>query len=84
VPKPKKHTTTQGGEWKVIQEMYARVAIVLRSLRDREEGQGMVEYAVLIGIITAAVIAVIGFLGGDVFEAINTVEDALLGNDGDA
>jgi Flp pilus assembly pilin Flp len=68
----------------VIQEMYARVAIVLRSLRDREEGQGMVEYAVLIGIITAAVIAVIGFLGGDVFEAINTVEDALLGNDGDA
>jgi pilus assembly protein Flp/PilA len=64
-------------------EMYLRVSTAVRSLRDREEGQGLVEYAVLIGIITVAVVGIVGLLSGDVFQAFDTVENAILGDDGD-
>jgi len=60
-------------------EMYVRVSAVLGSLRDSEEGQGMIEYAVLIGLITATVIVTIGLIGGQVQDAFNAVHDALAG-----
>ena len=62
-------------EW--FNEMYVRVSAALRSLRDREEGQGMIEYAVLIGLITAGVIVTIGLIGGQVQDAFNAVHDNL-------
>jgi Flp pilus assembly pilin Flp len=34
------------------------------SLRDHEEGQGMTEYAVLVGAVVAMVLAVVGILTG--------------------
>jgi Flp pilus assembly pilin Flp len=60
-------------------EMYLRVSAALRSLRDHEEGQAMIEYAVLIGLITAGIIATIVLIGGHVADAFNAVEDALAG-----
>jgi Flp pilus assembly pilin Flp len=48
----------------------------------REEGQTAVEYGVLLALILAVSVAVIGFIGGDVFEAFNLIEDAVGGNDG--
>jgi Flp pilus assembly pilin Flp len=60
-------------------EMYLRVSTALRSLRDREDGQGLVEYAVLVALITAGVIATIGFLGGDIGDAFDSVETAIDG-----
>jgi len=66
-------------DWYSFNELYREVSKAFRSLRDREEGQGMVEYAVLIGLITAGVIATIGFLGGDILDAFNTVETAIDG-----
>ena len=60
-------------------EMYLRLSAALGSLRDREEGQGMIEYAVLIGLITATVIVTIGLIGGQVQDAFNAVHDALAG-----
>jgi Flp pilus assembly pilin Flp len=41
------------------------------SLRDREEGQGMTEYAVLVGAVIAMVLAVIGVLTGKITDFIN-------------
>jgi Flp pilus assembly pilin Flp len=41
------------------------------SLRDREEGQGMTEYAVLVGAVIAMVLAVIGVLTGKITTFIN-------------
>ncbi|MGH4122556.1 MAG: Flp family type IVb pilin [Clostridium sp.] len=41
-----------------------------------EEGQGMVEYALLVGLIAVVVIAAVTLLGGDIkakFEAITNV-----------
>ena len=39
-----------------------RVLNAYASLRDREEGQGMTEYAVLVGAVIAMVLAVVGIL----------------------
>jgi Flp pilus assembly pilin Flp len=57
--------------------MYLRVSTAFRSFRDREEGQGLVEYAVLLGLITAGVIGVIQTLGIDVLDVFTEVEGLL-------
>ena len=41
---------------------HIRLMNAYASLRDREEGQGMTEYAVLVGAIVAMVLVVVGVL----------------------
>ena len=41
------------------------------NLRDREEGQGMTEYAVLVGAVITMVLAVVGVLTGKITTFIN-------------
>jgi Flp pilus assembly pilin Flp len=48
----------------VSQSLYARLV----TLFDREEGQTMAEYGIVLALITLAVVATLGLLGG----AINT------------
>jgi Flp pilus assembly pilin Flp len=43
-----------------------RVTEAIETLRDREEGQGMTEYAVLVGAVIAMVLAVVGVLTGKI------------------
>jgi pilus assembly protein Flp/PilA len=47
-----------------------------------EDGATAVEYGLIVALIAAIIIAVVGFLGLDVLEAFNGVEDNLFGNDG--
>ena len=58
-----------------LQTMYARVTDALR----REEGQGLVEYALILSLVSIAAITVLGVLGGDVSGVLTTVETALDG-----
>jgi Flp pilus assembly pilin Flp len=51
--------------------LVVRVQNLIASLRDREEGQTMAEYALILGLIAVFVILMIFFLGGeikDIFE----------------
>jgi Flp pilus assembly pilin Flp len=48
-----------------------RLLSAYASLRDREEGQGMTEYAVLVGAVIAMVLAVVGVLTGKITTFIN-------------
>jgi Flp pilus assembly pilin Flp len=43
------------------------------SLREREEGQTMAEYAVVLAVITLVVIGAIQLLGGNISTAVNKV-----------
>lgn len=63
-----------------MHEMYARASLALRSFRDREEGQGLVEYALILSLVSIAAIAILTVLGLDVTEVFDTVEDALNGD----
>ena len=56
-----------------LQSMYARVADALR----REEGQGLVEYALILSLVSIASIAFLTLVGIDVGEVLTTVETRL-------
>jgi pilus assembly protein Flp/PilA len=49
----------------------------LKSLFSRNEGQGMVEYALLIGLIAIVVIAVLVFLGPAIADQFQEIIDNL-------
>jgi Flp pilus assembly pilin Flp len=44
---------------------------------DREEGQTMAEYAVILSVITAAVLLVLGVLSGNISTVLNRIADAI-------
>ena len=50
---------------------HIRLLNAYASLRDREEGQGMTEYAVLVGAVIAMVLAVVLVLTGKITTFIN-------------
>jgi pilus assembly protein Flp/PilA len=49
----------------------------LKKFRRDEDGAAMVEYAVLLGLITAAVIATITLIGGDIAGIFATIQGYL-------
>ena len=51
----------------------------VRMVRDNEDGQGMVEYALILSLVSIAAIAVLGLVGGQISTVLNTVWSALGG-----
>jgi pilus assembly protein Flp/PilA len=56
-----------------LQSMYAWATEALR----REEGQALVEYALILSLVSIASIIVLGLVGGDINGVLTSVEDAL-------
>ncbi|MGH6851823.1 MAG: Flp family type IVb pilin, partial [Methylocella sp.] len=52
---------------------------LLRRIRNDEEGASMIEYVVLLGLITAAAIAILTTLGGQVVTIFTNISTALTG-----
>ena len=52
-----------------------RAYLTLSSLRDREEGQAMVEYALILFLVSVVSIAILTTLGGKVSSVFNEVVD---------
>jgi len=46
-------------------------------IRDREEGQALVEYALILSLVSIASIVVLGVLGTSISDTLQTVVDAL-------
>jgi Flp pilus assembly pilin Flp len=63
-----------------LQTMSLRVKEAIQSARDREEGQGLVEYALILSLVSIASIVVLGVVGADVGEVLDAVENALNGD----
>jgi pilus assembly protein Flp/PilA len=53
------------------------VAHMLRNFFAREEGQGLVEYALILVLIAIVVIGVLTILGGKVSSVFQSISDAL-------
>lgn len=51
-------------------------------MKNEESGQGMVEYGLIIALVSIAVIAVLGILGGDLKEIFTDAEKALDNTEG--
>jgi pilus assembly protein Flp/PilA len=47
------------------------------TVREREEGQALVEYALILALVSIAAVATLGLLGTSIDGVLNTVEGAL-------
>jgi Flp pilus assembly pilin Flp len=69
--------TPKGGE-KAVLKLAAYVQMALgRFQLEREEGQTMAEYAVILSVITAAVLLALGLLSGNIQNVINRIADSI-------
>ena len=57
----------------MLRSLPTRAHLALSSARDREDGQAMVEYALLLFLISVVSIAVLTLLGGKVSSLFNEI-----------
>jgi pilus assembly protein Flp/PilA len=57
----------------MIRSLPARAYLALRSVRDREEGQALVEYALILFLVSVISIAILTTLGGRVSSVFNEI-----------
>jgi pilus assembly protein Flp/PilA len=57
--------------------MLNTIMAYVQSVREREEGQALVEYALILVLVSIASIGTLTILGGDVSAIFTTVSDAL-------
>jgi pilus assembly protein Flp/PilA len=62
----------------IYANLWARLATVL----DDEEGQGLTEYALILGLIAVIAIAALTLLGGSVTRMLSTVASSMVPNAG--
>ena len=56
------------------------LSVKIQNLLSREEGQDLVEYALIVAIVALGAIAGMGSLAGDINNAFNTVGNSLNNN----
>jgi len=54
-----------------------RMYLAAKALRDREEGQAMVEYALILSLVSVAAVAVLSTLGTKVSNIFQTINNDL-------
>ncbi len=54
-----------------------RMYLAARALRDREEGQAMVEYALILALVAVAAVGVLNALGTKVTNVFNSINAEL-------
>jgi pilus assembly protein Flp/PilA len=52
-------------------------AILLRTLFDADDGQGLVEYALIIALVALAAIVGLGLMGGAIADILSNIADEL-------
>ena len=63
-------------------KLFVFIQSLTTALRSEERGATAVEYGLIVALIAAVIIAVVGFLGTDVLNGFNVVEDGLGGSQG--
>ena len=54
-----------------------RMYLALTALRDREEGQAMVEYALILALVSVAAVGILSLLGTHVSSIFNEINNDL-------
>ncbi|MDY6867180.1 MAG: Flp family type IVb pilin [Chloroflexota bacterium] len=59
--------------------LVSRISMWFRSVESKEEGQGLIEYALIVLLIALGVLVVLGLVGGQVQDVFQQIADALSG-----
>ena len=54
-----------------------RMYLAAKALRDREDGQAMVEYALILALVSVAAVGILSTLGTSLSSIFNKVNDSL-------
>jgi pilus assembly protein Flp/PilA len=54
-----------------------RIYLAAKTLRDREEGQAMVEYALILSLVSIGAIAILTLIGGNVSNVFVSINNDL-------
>ena len=54
-----------------------KMYLAVQALRDREEGQAMVEYALILSMVSVGAITILATLGTNVSSIFNSINDQL-------
>ncbi len=63
----------------MLNNLFAYLTVAYLDIKEREEGQGLVEYALILVLISIATIIVMGALGGQIGTVFDNVRQALGG-----
>jgi Flp pilus assembly pilin Flp len=61
----------------MVNTVWARLTRAYLEFRDREEGQALVEYALILSLVSIAAIVVLGVIGTRVNGVLTTISDAM-------
>jgi pilus assembly protein Flp/PilA len=62
-----------------MSDLMLKLAVSLQTLRAREEGQGLVEYALILALVSVMLVAALGLLTGQISATFDSVITALGG-----
>jgi pilus assembly protein Flp/PilA len=62
-------------EW--VKSVPTRMYLAWMTLRDREDGQAMVEYALILALVSVAAVAILNTLGGSVSSIFSEINQDL-------
>jgi pilus assembly protein Flp/PilA len=61
----------------MLHNLIAYLTVTFTDLKEREEGQGLVEYALILVLISVVAIAIMTVVGTSIKEVFSDVQDAL-------
>jgi pilus assembly protein Flp/PilA len=61
----------------MLETIMTSIFNVFASMRDREEGQALVEYALILALVSVVSIAALTLLGGNITNILNQVANAV-------
>ncbi len=62
-----------------LQEMYVRMIAQVNALAAAQKGQGLVEYVLILALISVVALVIMGAVGGQVVQVFTEVSTALAG-----
>lgn len=63
----------------MLNVLFSRITTWLHSIETKEEGQGLIEYALIVLLIALGVLLVLGLVGGQVQSVFQDIFEALGG-----